>query len=106
MAEVYRATDSVLGRTVAVKVLAERHSREPEIRERFEREARAAARLSGTRYVVTVFDVGEHGGRPFIVMEYLDGGTLHDRLRRGRGGWIRPLELSTRRTREGSCIGT
>jgi serine/threonine-protein kinase len=86
MAEVYRATDSVLGRTVAVKVLAERHSREPEIRERFEREARAAARLSGTRYVVTVFDVGEHGGRPFIVMEYLDGGTLHDRLRRGRVG--------------------
>ena len=84
MAEVYRATDSVLGRTVAVKVLAERHAREPEIRERFAREARAAARLSGIRHVITVFDVGEHRGRPFIVMEYLDGGTLHDRLRNGR----------------------
>jgi len=84
MAEVYRATDSVLGRTVAVKVLAERHAREPEIRERFAREARAAAQLSGIRHVITVFDVGEHGGRPFIVMEYLDGGTLHDRLRNGR----------------------
>lgn len=84
MAEVYRATDSVLGRTVAVKVLAERHAVEPEIRERFTREARAAARLSGIRHVITVFDVGEHRGRPFIVMEYLEGGTLHDRLRDGR----------------------
>ncbi len=84
MAEVYRATDSVLGRLVAVKVLAERHAREPEVRERFAREARAAARLSGIRHVITVFDVGEHRERPFIVMEYLDGGTLHDRLRNGR----------------------
>jgi serine/threonine-protein kinase len=50
---------------------------------RFRREALAAAQLSGHRNVVTVFDVGEHAGRPFIVMELLDGGSVHDRLRRG-----------------------
>jgi serine/threonine-protein kinase len=84
MAEVYRATDSVLGRPVAVKLLSERHSRDPEVRARFEREAVTAARLFGQRHVISVFDVGAHGGRPLIVMEYLDGGTVHDRLVRGR----------------------
>lgn len=83
MGEVYRATDSVLERPVAVKLLSERHTREPDVRARFEREALAAARLSGARHVVTVFDVGKHGDRPLIVMEYLDGGSLHDRLRNG-----------------------
>jgi serine/threonine protein kinase len=90
MGEVYRATDSSLGRVVAVKVLAERHSRDPDVRARFTREALAAARLSGEPYVVTVFDVGEHNGRPFIVMEYVEGGTVHDRLRSERV----PAELS------------
>ncbi len=84
MGEVYRATDTTLGRTVAIKLLAERHSRDPDVRARFTREALAAARLSGEPYVITVFDVGEHDGRPFIVMEYLDGGTVHDELRKGR----------------------
>jgi hypothetical protein len=83
MGEVYRATDTVLSRTVAVKLLAERHAQDPDIRARFEREGRAAARLSGTPHVVTVFDVGEWRGRPFIVMEHVDGGSLHDRLRTG-----------------------
>lgn len=83
MGEVYRATDSVLGRTVALKLLAERHARDPEVRTRFKREALAAAQLSAHRHVVTVYDVGEHGGRPFIVMEYLEGGSVHDRLRSG-----------------------
>src|SRR5215467_6694179 len=83
MGEVYRATDTTLGRVVAIKMLAERHSRDPDIRARFTREALAAARLSGEPYVITVFDVGEQDGRPFIVMEYLDGGTVHDRLRSG-----------------------
>jgi eukaryotic-like serine/threonine-protein kinase len=80
MGEVYRATDSVLERKVAVKLLSERHSREEEVRARFRREALAAARLSGTPHVITVFDVGEHEEQPFIVMEYLDGGSVHDRL--------------------------
>ena len=75
--------DSVLERKVAVKLLAERHAREPEVRARFRREALAAARLSGTPHVITVFDVGEHEEQPYIVMEYLDGGSVHDRLRDG-----------------------
>ena len=81
MGDVYRATDGLLGRTVAVKVLAERHARNPDVRARFTREARAAARLSAHPNVVTVFDVGEHDGQPFIVMEYLDGGSVYDRIR-------------------------
>ena len=81
MGDVYRATDGLLSRTVAVKVLAERHARNPDVRARFTREARAAARLSAHPNVVTVFDVGEHDGQPFIVMEYLDGGSIHDRAR-------------------------
>jgi hypothetical protein len=81
MGEVYRATDSILERKVAVKLLSERHSREEEVRARFRREALAAARLSGTPHVITVFDVGEHRKQPFIVMEYLDGGSVHERLR-------------------------
>jgi serine/threonine-protein kinase len=81
MGEVYRATDSVLERKVAVKLLSERHARQEEVRARFRREALAAARLSGTPHVITVFDVGEHKEQPYIVMEYLDGGSVHDRLR-------------------------
>src|SRR5947208_8148385 len=92
MGEVYRATDSVLGRAVAVKLLAERYSRDDDVRARFTREALAAARLSGEPYVITVFDVGEHDGRPFIVMEYLDGGTVHDELRKGRVDAPRALD--------------
>ena len=92
MGDVYRATDGLLGRTVAVKVLAERHARNDDVRARFTREARAAARLSAHPNVVTVFDVGEHGGQPFIVMEYLDGGSIHDRLRSARVAPDRALE--------------
>ena len=76
MGEIYLARDRLLGRTVAVKLLAERLAQEPELRERFRREALTAARLSEEPHVVTVYDVGEHAGRPFTVMEYLPGGTL------------------------------
>jgi eukaryotic-like serine/threonine-protein kinase len=81
MGEVYRATDAVLGRTVAVKLLGERYARDESVRRRFTREALAAARLSGEANITTVFDVGEHAERPFIVMEYLSGGSLEERLR-------------------------
>jgi serine/threonine-protein kinase len=81
MGEIYVARDHVLGRTVAVKLLVERFAEEPELRERFRREALTAARLSGEPHVVTIFDVGEHGGRPFTVMEYLPGGTVAERAR-------------------------
>ena len=80
MGEIYRATDASLGRAVAIKLLAERYSSDDAIRQRFTREALAAARLSGEPYVTTIFDVGEHAGRPFIVMEYLGGGSLEDRI--------------------------
>lgn len=84
MGEIYRATDELLGRVVAVKVLADRYAEDVGVRERFTREALAAARLSGRPNVVTIFDVGESEGRPFIVMAYLGGGSLEDRIRGGR----------------------
>src|SRR5919197_4818595 len=83
MGEIFRATDSVLGRAVAVKILGERYAEDEAIRSRFTREALAAARLSGEPNTVTIFDVGEHHARPYIVMEYLGGGSLDDVLRRG-----------------------
>jgi serine/threonine protein kinase len=81
MGNVYRATDSELGRIVAIKVLAERHSQNIEVRHRFKREAHLAARLSAHPHVVTVFDVGEYTDRPFIVMEYLEGGSVDEHIR-------------------------
>ena len=81
MGEVYRAEDTTLGRTVAIKMLADRYAADSAVRSRFKREALAAARLSGEPNTVTIFDVGEGGDRPFIVMEYLRGGSLEDRLR-------------------------
>jgi tetratricopeptide (TPR) repeat protein len=83
MGDIFAATDELLGRRVAVKVLADRYARDEGIRQRFAREAHAAARLSGEPGAVTIFDVGEWNGRPYIVMEHLPGGSLEDRLRRG-----------------------
>jgi eukaryotic-like serine/threonine-protein kinase len=81
MGDIYHATDTSLGRPVAVKVLADRYAEDDSVRDRFTREALAAARLSGDRNTVTIFDVGEWHGRPFIVMEYLPGGSLEEVLR-------------------------
>jgi eukaryotic-like serine/threonine-protein kinase len=81
MGDIYRARDSVLGREVAVKILGDRYAQDESVRQRFTREALAAARLSGEPNTVTIFDVGEHDGRPYIVMEYLSGGSLDDVLR-------------------------
>ncbi len=81
MGEIFRATDQELGRDVAVKVLAGRYAQDVQLRERFKREALAAARLSGNPNIVTIFDVDEHNGRPLIVMEYLAGGSLEERAR-------------------------
>ena len=82
MGEIFRATDQELGRDVAVKVLAERYAQDDGLRQRFKREALAAARLSGNPNIVTIFDVDEHNGRPLIVMEYLSGGSLEERATR------------------------
>jgi eukaryotic-like serine/threonine-protein kinase len=84
MGDVYRATDTTLGRTVALKLLAERYADDEDIRRRFKNEALAAARLSNAPFTVTIFDVGEAEEQPFIVMELLEGGSLEDRLRAGR----------------------
>jgi serine/threonine protein kinase len=84
MGDIVLATDTVLDRPVVIKLLAERFAEDESIRRRFTREALAAARLSSAPNTVTIFDVGEtEEGRPFIVMEYLPGGSLDDRLQRG-----------------------
>src|SRR5438067_3909388 len=84
MGEIYCATDESLGRVVAVKLLAERYAADEEVRRRFTREALAAARLSGEPNTITIYDVGEWAGRPFIVMEHLGGGSLAEALAKGR----------------------
>jgi eukaryotic-like serine/threonine-protein kinase len=84
MASVYLARDTELDRLVAVKVLDERAAGDQGLRGRFVREARLAARLSHQN-VVSVFDAGEDDGRPYIVMEHVEGETLAEVLaRRGR----------------------
>ena len=84
MASVWAAEDRTLGRMVAIKLLAARFLGDADAVRRFQREARAAASLSSHPHVVTIFDVGEHEGQPFIVMEYMSGGSLSDVLRSGR----------------------
>jgi eukaryotic-like serine/threonine-protein kinase len=84
MASIWGAEDVHLKRRVAIKVLAEQFAAQPTFVARFEREARTAASLSGHPHVVTIYDVGEHNGRSFIVMEHLPGGTLADRMSSGR----------------------
>jgi len=86
MAVVWRARDEVLGRTVAVKLLAGKHAGEPEARDRIRAEARAAAALSHPN-IAQVYDYGEaheHGAaQPYVVMELVRGGTLQDRMDAG-----------------------
>ena len=83
MAVVHLAHDTVLDRPVAVKLLADRFGDDEELRERFLREGRFAAKLSHP-HVVGVFDTGEEDGRPYIVMEYVEGATLAEELDRRR----------------------
>lgn len=82
MGEVYRARDTRLERTVAVKVLPSHLSDDPDLRQRFEREAKAISSLNHP-HICTLHDVGHQDGTDFLVMEYLEGETLADRLRRG-----------------------
>jgi Tol biopolymer transport system component/predicted Ser/Thr protein kinase len=82
MGEVYRARDTRLDRTVAIKILPERLSADPDLRERFDREARAVASLNHPN-ICTLHDVGREGETAFLVMEYLDGETLEERLKKG-----------------------
>jgi hypothetical protein len=81
MGSLYLARDPGLDRLVAIKLLKEDYLEDQEFRERFSREARARARLRHPNIVV-VYDFGEHDGRPFMAMEYIDGETLRQRLAR------------------------
>jgi eukaryotic-like serine/threonine-protein kinase len=82
MGEVYRAIDTRLDRTVAVKILPSHLSENSEARQRFAREARAISSLNHPN-ICHLYDVGEQEGTSFLVMEYLEGDTLSDRLRKG-----------------------
>jgi len=91
MGEVYRAKDTRLGRTVAVKVLPADVAHSPDVRQRFEREARAISALSHP-HICVLHDLGQQDGTLYLVMEYLEGETLADRLKKG----ALPLEQALR----------
>jgi len=82
MGEVYKARDTRLERTVAIKVLPQRLSASPEVRQRFEREAKTISQLSHP-HICALYDVGNQDGVEYLVMEYLEGETLADRLVKG-----------------------
>ncbi len=91
MGEVYKARDTRLERTVAVKVLPSHMSASPEVRQRFEREAKTISQLSHP-HICALYDVGSEGETEYLVMEYLEGETLTERL--GKGAL--PLEQTLR----------
>src|SRR5262245_35457813 len=92
MGEVYRARDTRLDRTVAVKVLTGALAAESESRRRFELEARAIAALNDP-HICTIHDVGRQGDLDYLVLEYLEGETLADRLKRAPGAAL-PVETA------------
>ena len=82
MGEVYKARDTRLNRTVAIKVLPRHLSERADLRQRFEREARAIASLNHPQ-ICALYDIGREDGTDFLVMEYLEGETLSKRLKKG-----------------------
>ena len=82
MGEVYKAKDTRLDRTVAIKVLPEHLAESPERKQRFAREAKAISQLNHP-HICTLYDVGEQDGLDYLVMEYLEGETLAERLKKG-----------------------
>jgi len=83
MGEVYRARDTRLDRTVAIKILPSLLAASPSARQRFEREAKAISSLSHAN-ICQLYDVGQHDGLDYLVLEYLEGETLQHRLERGQ----------------------
>jgi eukaryotic-like serine/threonine-protein kinase len=82
MGEVYRAVDTRLDRTVAIKILPDHLSQSPEAKQRFDREARAISSLNHAN-ICTLYDVGHQSGVDYLVMEFLEGEALADRLTKG-----------------------
>src|SRR5215469_904106 len=82
MGEVYRAKDTRLDRTVAVKILPPLFSSNPERRQRFDREARAISSLSHP-HICSLYDVGQQDGIDYLVMEYIEGESVAQRLKKG-----------------------
>jgi serine/threonine protein kinase len=82
MGEVYRARDTRLDRTVAIKILSSSLASSPELKQRFEREARAVSKLNHP-HICTLYDIGQQNGTDYLVMEFLEGESLAERLRRG-----------------------
>jgi eukaryotic-like serine/threonine-protein kinase len=94
MSHVYRAKDSVLGRRVALKILTEAGSADAEAKARFLLEARMASSISHEN-IISVYDFGEEEGRPFIVMEFLEGESLRDAIKNGHlGSFQRRLRIA------------
>src|SRR5262249_37068962 len=91
MGEVYRARDARLDRTVAIKVLPAELASDPQFRERFDREARVISQLDHP-HICALYDVGDESGTSFLVMQYLEGETLEQRLTNGAV----PLEAALR----------
>jgi len=94
MSRVYRAKDSVLGRQVALKVLAESVASDPEAKTRFLQEARLASSIAHEN-IIAVYDFGEDQGRPFMVMEFLDGESLRNAIEKRRtGDFARRMQIA------------
>ena len=94
MGEVYRARDTRLDRTVAIKVLPSHLSDDPQLKQRMEREAKAISALQHAN-ICTLYDIGTQDGTDYLVMEYLEGQTLADRLGKGALPLDQVLEIGT-----------
>jgi eukaryotic-like serine/threonine-protein kinase len=112
MGEVYRARDIRLNRTVAIKILAAHLSSSPELKQRFEREARALSSLNHPN-ICHLYDIGSQDGTDYLVMEFLEGETLADRVHKGALPLHEIAKIGAEvadalqvHTRPASCIGT